>query len=161
MEACRGRLGLLAECRGELARCSSLDMSKFRKAQSQHSCSIDTIAVTPNQAAGNVVLSSHYASAAGVSPLDSLFTDASFKDMIRSALPYLISEDDARVVIKYLVRDRRLAVARDGVIKLARSEAEVNAVEPITEDDKGLLAVKETHAKLEKQIEQIEQRVRE
>ncbi|CAO1624721.1 unnamed protein product [Parajaminaea phylloscopi] len=128
------------------------EMAEWKRAQGDWVCWQNL------EAAGSTVLSAHFARS--TSPLDCLFTLATFRDLVSSALPHLQSDVDLRVLLKYLCRDRGLAVTQDGIVKLARSEGEVGAVKQLSQDDKALVAVKETHAKLEKQIQQIEERIR-
>ena len=109
------------------------------------------------QLATNEFLSFHY-STPRLSPLDSLFTLSAFKAHLASCLPHL-SELDTRLLLLHLSRDRNVAALSKGLVKLAEREDEV--VEAITEQDRGLIAIKETQAKLEAQIADLESRMAE
>ncbi|TKY87841.1 hypothetical protein EX895_003422 [Sporisorium graminicola] len=69
------------------------------------------------------------------------------------------SARDADLVLTYLSRDHspRLAVRQSGIIKLSGSEAE--PVDPITDEDRSVIAVKETLRKLDLQITSLEARI--
>lgn len=112
------------------------------------------------ETAANAILSTHF-DECSLSPLDALHTLTSFKDLVQHTFPHLTSETDTRVLLKYLCRDRRLAIEQDGVVKLARSETDSDSVSQLTEQDKGLIAIKETRSKLDKQVQQVEERIKE
>ena len=105
--------------------------------------------------AAEALLSDHFASPR-LSPLESLFTLEAFKTTLRTSQPHL-SETDVRLVLKYLSRDRRVAAVEKSIVKLSHTEHE--EVKPITEQDRELMAIKETHQKLEIQIADIEKRI--
>jgi len=66
---------------------------------------------------------------------------------------------DLRVLIKYMERDRGVAVTDGKVVKLEHIEDEkMNA---ITEEERGIVNVKDTYARLESQVEEIEKRIKE
>lgn len=109
------------------------------------------------QLATNEFLSFHY-STPRLSPLDSLFTLSAFKAHLAACLPHL-SELDTRLLLLHLSRDRNVAALSKGLVKLAEREDE--EVEAITEQDRGLVAIKETQAKLEAQIADLESRMAE
>ncbi|EPQ32388.1 uncharacterized protein PFL1_00584 [Pseudozyma flocculosa PF-1] len=111
-------------------------------------------------------LQEHYASAS-LSPLDSLFSTAKFKDKLAKlklevgsgGAPFQLSEMDVQVVIKHLVRDRKVAVMDKGIVKLSPREHEPPT--PISEQDIGILQIADTSAKLEMQIAEIEKKIAE
>ncbi|CAO1621751.1 unnamed protein product [Sympodiomycopsis kandeliae] len=107
------------------------------------------------EAVGEKVFKAHIAKGAS-SPLDCLYSLTSFKSLIADTNPEL-SETDIRVLLKYLSRDRKVASVESNLIKLSNSE--YNDVEPITEDDRGLSSVKETHSKLSSQIDELSTRI--
>lgn len=70
-----------------------------------------------------------------------------------------LSSLDLQVLIKYMSRDRHLAVSDGKVIKLQHIEGET--LGPITEEERGVITVKDTYTRLEKQIEELEKRIKE
>jgi charged multivesicular body protein 7 len=66
---------------------------------------------------------------------------------------------DLQVLIKYMTRDRGLAICDGKVIKLEHTVGD--ALSPITEEEKGIVNVKDTYSRLESQIEEIERRIKE
>jgi charged multivesicular body protein 7 len=73
--------------------------------------------------------------------------------------PLLCSNLDVKVLIKFMERDRRVAVTDGSVIKLEHMEGE--EVKAISEEEKGIVNVKDTYARLESQVEEIEKRIKE
>lgn len=102
-----------------------------------------------------------------------------------SGAPVELSETDLKVLLKFLARDKkvaqvsgevscllyllererrgadslRLCVGNEQTIKLAHTKGE--AVPPITEQDRGVVQLRSTHAKLEDQVADIERRIAE
>lgn len=107
------------------------------------------------QTSTDQVLSHHFQSGR-LSPLDSLYTLTSFKSLITQSQPHL-TETDIQIVLKHLSRDRKVAHVEKGLVKFSASEYE--DVQPITQDDRGLIAVKQTHEKLQSQIADLESRI--
>ena len=120
------------------------------------------------QALTDAVLSIHR-SLPRLSPFESLYSIQTFeKQLVRPALDKLCASDageahcsslDLQVLIKYMVRDRRVATTDGKVIKMEHTEGE--DLKAVTEEERGIVNVKETYAKLELQVEEITRRIKE
>ncbi|PWN37494.1 uncharacterized protein FA14DRAFT_114188, partial [Meira miltonrushii] len=117
------------------------------------------------------VLAAHRSSPR-ISALDCLFSRRTFveevvKPAIAATLPdsstakSSLSESDLEVLLKYLARDRKVALVDKEVIKLELEHGSIEPESKITEHEKGIMDVRDTHAKVEKQIEEIEKRIKE
>lgn len=125
------------------------DMREWARAKGQYVI-WDNLQTSTDQ-----VLSHHFQSGR-LSPLDSLYTLTAFKSLITQSQPHL-TETDIQIIVKHLSRDRKVAHVEQGLVKLSSSEYE--DVQPITQDDRGLIAVKQTHEKLHSQIADLESRI--
>ncbi|PKI82597.1 hypothetical protein MVES1_003860 [Malassezia vespertilionis] len=67
-----------------------------------------------------------------------------------------ISDTDAKVLLRYLERDANILVVDDDVVKLVRP---TDAHRGIQESDRGILAVRQMHAQLTAQVDELERRV--
>lgn len=66
---------------------------------------------------------------------------------------------DLQVLIKYMTRDKGIAVSDGKVIKLEHMMGD--QLSPITEEERGIVNVKDTYSRLESQVEEIERRIKE
>lgn len=114
---------------------------------------------------GEAVLAAHRASPR-LSPLESLFSTSSFRRSVLSdALESLglpsksLSDVDLRVLLTHLARDRSVALVHGDVVKLEHVQGEPPS--PISEHERGIVNVRETHARLEEQVAEIESRIKE
>lgn len=109
-------------------------------------------------------------SAPRLSPLESLYSLETFRSQLvipalsqvtenKDSKPISCSELDMRVLLKYMERDRGVAMIDGNVIKLEHSQSE--KLSAITEEEKGVVNVKDTYARLESQVEEIEMRIKE
>ncbi|EST04704.1 Snf7 [Kalmanozyma brasiliensis GHG001] len=101
-----------------------------------------------------------YANEASLSPLSLLMTTSEFHTKLAAQCGFEPSERDALLVLKYLSRDRRegpAAVVQDGLIKFAPTE--YDPVEPITSEDRDILAVHSTLLRLDTQISSLETQI--
>lgn len=109
-------------------------------------------------------LEQHWATSS-LSPLSGLLTMAEFTDKLMSVCKaqygFVPSEQDIQVVLKHLTRDcGGVATSERNIVKLASSELDP-IVKEITEEDRGVLAVKTTHRQLELQIADLEAKIAE
>lgn len=109
-------------------------------------------------------LEQHWATSS-LNPLTSLLTMTEFTDKLNtvsmSQFGFVPSEQDVQVVLKHLTRDcGGIARSERSMVKLASSELDPVA-NPITEEDRGVLAVKTTHRQLESQIQDLESKIAE
>ncbi|KAK0554402.1 hypothetical protein OC846_002134 [Tilletia horrida] len=126
--------------------------------------------------AATAVIEAHYTSAA--TPIDHLYSADLFRKLLlpkaqqilSSGLessattqppPITLSELDVRVLIKHLTRDRKIAAydAAEQIIKFGQSQHSLGAVERISEADRGIVQVRDAHARLERQIGEVESRI--
>lgn len=109
----------------------------------------------PNlEKATSLVLSQASAQVPSSCPLLSM---QAFRALVRQALPHFEAEVDCEVLLKHLARDKRVAVVEGQVVKLS-AEGQGN-VQPITEEERSIFAVRETHARLTVQVADIEHRI--
>lgn len=96
------------------------------------------------------------------SPADSLYSFESFKAVFGKQGALLddvsLSDDDIRVLLKYLERDRRVIVSDREVIKFVDESSE-SITSVITAVDRGILELKGGVENTEKQIEQLQKRI--
>ncbi|GAK65392.1 snf7-domain-containing protein [Moesziomyces antarcticus] len=101
----------------------------------------------------------HFEHDATLSPISALMTTAEFRQRLArvcaSQFGFHPSERDVQLVLTHLSRDcGGVLTTSGGIIKLAASEDEV--AERISEEDRGVVAVKETVRKVEMQISSLE-----
>lgn len=109
-------------------------------------------------------LTHFYANEASLSPLSLLMTTGEFERKLgahcASEHGWEPSERDAQLVLRYLSRDRPggpAAVVHDNLIKFAPTQ--YDAVEPITTEDRDILAVHSTLLRLDTQISSLETQI--
>ncbi|UZJ51170.1 hypothetical protein CBS101457_000490 [Exobasidium rhododendri] len=124
------------------------------------------------QSITNAILSIHRSSPR-LSPLESLFSLRNFQvELVDPAFKQIAGDSaaecstapccsslDLRVLIRYMERDRGVAISQGQVIKLEHNEGE--ALHGITEEEKGIVNVKETYTRLVSQVDEIEKRIQE
>ncbi|MCO5596155.1 hypothetical protein L7F22_050215 [Adiantum nelumboides] len=117
------------------------------------------------------ILAAHHSSPR-LSALDCLFSRRTFiEELVKPAFAATVSdsslakpspsESDLEVLLKYLARDRRVALVDKEVIKLELERGTIETDSKISEHERGIVDVRDTHAKVEKQIEEIEKRIKE
>lgn len=105
-----------------------------------------------------------------LSPLESLYSLQAFQSKL--VLPALtsvavetpstpLSDVDLGVLLTHLSRDLGAATVAGNVIKLEHEAGQDMRKGYVSEHEQGIVNVKDTHAKLERQVEQIEERIRE
>lgn len=120
----------------------------------------------------DMILSIHRSSPR-LSPLESLFSYQSFQSqLVNPALSQLSDKGDEeskssltcspldlQVLIKFMTRDRGVAISNGKVIKLEHIEGEKPSI--VSEEERGIVNVKDTYARLESQVEELEKRIKE
>ena len=115
---------------------------------------------------------SRYYSSPRLSALDCLYSRRTFvEQLVKPAFKATVSnsssaivapsETDLDVLLKYLARDRKVALVDKEVIKLELEPGSIESDAKISEHERGIVDVRDTHAKVEKQIEEIEKRIKE
>lgn len=103
--------------------------------------------------------------------LDKIYSQASFKrELVMPALQTLrgspnrdfeISERDLRILIVHLTRDKKAAIADEHVVKINWPHDESADDVSLGEHEREIVKVRETSEKLERQVEDIEARIKE
>lgn len=105
----------------------------------------------------------YYRSQPHLSLSDSLRSADTFRaDFASKALPgTTLSPSDIKVLIKYLERDRRSIVTDKEVVKFIDTESDEEGAHIVTQVDRGVLEMKLAVAKLQAQIDSIQQQIEE
>ncbi|KAF8212030.1 Snf7-domain-containing protein [Mycena galopus ATCC 62051] len=93
----------------------------------------------------------------GNGPGDALYNFESFKREF-STDPHALTDGDAKILIKFLERDRRAVVVNKDVIKFIDTE-NVSAVREITSVDRGILELKDAVSHLEAQVTEYQRKM--
>ncbi|SPO27494.1 uncharacterized protein UTRI_10611 [Ustilago trichophora] len=112
-------------------------------------------------------LTRHYDKEANLSPLSCLMTTAEFNEKLSrvciSDFGFVPSQRDVQLVLKHLTRDMDgVAITQSDIIKLSPTFSPHNpcsSLEPITQEDRSILAVKSTLHRLDQQIHSLETQI--
>lgn len=108
-----------------------------------------------------------------LSPLECLYSRQSFaKTLASPALAELVDTDasetapalsdrDIDILLRHLTRDMGAASVSGQTVKLEHEQGQDMRNVGISEHEKGVVNVKETHAQLEQQVDEIEKRIKE
>ncbi|KAJ7444910.1 Snf7-domain-containing protein [Mycena latifolia] len=119
----------------------------------------DYVIVSLVDAAANAILRKQSLKAGG--PADALYSFDGFKKEFSSALPPdsgVLPDGDAKLLLRFLERDRRTVVVDKDVIKFLDS-ANVTSVREITAVDRGILELKEAVQHLHLQVEEFQRKI--
>ncbi|KAJ7097750.1 Snf7-domain-containing protein [Mycena belliarum] len=119
----------------------------------------DYVMISLAESAANAVLAKQSLKAGG--PSDVLYSLESFKREFSTVLSpdsLLLSDSDAKILVRFLERDRRAVIVDKDVIKFSDAD-NVNGVREITAVDRGILELKDAVQHLHDQVTEFQRKI--